>query len=150
MYSHERHNRSAWDVGVAVTGIFVLFLALAAIPLALIPLHIPRDYNEEWIAYHSFAAITGSILYPPAHALTINNYPPLSFYLVGLFGQLDGSLRQLSVPRKPDMERYCGKSAGRTRDQGPNKHHNVLEQSLKVRARNATTCLPKAYRNPIS
>jgi hypothetical protein len=90
MYFHEKRNRSTWDVGVAVAAIFVLFLALAAIPVALIPLHIPRDYNEGWNAYLSFAAITGGILYPPADALTLNNYPPLSFYFVGLFGQLAG------------------------------------------------------------
>ena len=58
-------------------------------PLLTIPLHIPLSYNEGWNAYLDQRAIhpqTGP-LYPAADSLMFNNYPPLSFYLVGAFGQ---------------------------------------------------------------
>jgi hypothetical protein len=90
VYSPEYNRKGVWDVAVAVATLYVLFLAVAAIPVASIPLHVPRGFNEGWNAYHSFAAISRGILYPPPDALTVNNYPPLSFYLVGLFGQLFG------------------------------------------------------------
>lgn len=43
-----------------------------------IPLHVPLDPNEGWNAAHAIAAM----LYPPSGSLMVNNYPPLSFYLV--------------------------------------------------------------------
>jgi hypothetical protein len=49
------------------------------------PLHVPLDPNEGWNAYHAVAAMAGNP-YPPAKSFLINNYPPLSFYLVGLLG----------------------------------------------------------------
>lgn len=42
--------------------------------------------NEGWNAYHQSAAVSG-ILYPSSDALVVNNYPPLSFYLIGWFGR---------------------------------------------------------------
>jgi hypothetical protein len=92
VYSHQYNNKkkSVWDVGVAAAALYVLFLAVAAIPIASIPLHVPRGFNEGWNAYHSLAAISQGTLYPSPDALTVTNYPPLSFYLVGLFGQLFG------------------------------------------------------------
>jgi hypothetical protein len=43
-----------------------------------IPLHVPLDPNEGWNAAHAIAAT----LYPPPQSLMVNNYPPLSFYLI--------------------------------------------------------------------
>ena len=50
-----------------------------------IGLHVPLDPNEGWNAYHALAAMSGQALYP--HDLMVNNYPPLSFYVVGAAGQ---------------------------------------------------------------
>ena len=64
-----------WSV-LAVTGLAVLWLLTRNI--MAIPLHVPLDPNEGWNAAHATAAA----LYPPPQALMVNNYPPLSFYLV--------------------------------------------------------------------
>ena len=63
-------------------------LCLAAEPLALLPLHIQRNYNEGWGALFTDIALGGGDLYPPQGALIANNYPPLSFYVVGALGPL--------------------------------------------------------------
>jgi hypothetical protein len=57
---------------------------------AIIPLHVSLDPNEGWNAYHAAAAMRGHGLYPGAASFMANNYPPLSFYLVGLLGQVTG------------------------------------------------------------
>lgn len=46
--------------------------------------------NEGWNAYHADAAMRGAGLYPPPDGLTANNYPPLSYYLIGWLGRLFG------------------------------------------------------------
>ena len=60
-------------------------------PLLRIPLHLPLSlgYNEGWNAYFARRAVDPAAgpLYPPAGALVFNNYPPMSFYVVGLFGR---------------------------------------------------------------
>ena len=53
-------------------------------------LHVPLDPNEGWNAYHSVSAMAGRTPYPPSASLMTNNYPPLSFYVVGALGQLLG------------------------------------------------------------
>lgn len=45
-------------------------------------LHAALDPNEGWNAYHTQAAMSGTPLYPGGWFT--NNYPPLSFYLVGI------------------------------------------------------------------
>ena len=64
-----------WSV-LAATALAVLWL-LARNTLA-IPAHVPLDPNEGWNAAHAIVAA----LYPPPQALMVNNYPPLSFYLI--------------------------------------------------------------------
>lgn len=59
-------------------------------PLLAIGRYLPLDPNEGWNAYFADAASTGGMLYPPADALITNNYPPLSFYIVGAVGHLIG------------------------------------------------------------
>jgi hypothetical protein len=66
-------------VVVALLSVAVLAAFVRAFLIA--PLHVPIDPNEGWNAYHA----AGSP-YPPPGAFMINNYPPLSFYLVGLLG----------------------------------------------------------------
>ena len=47
--------------------------------------------NEGWNAYHADAAMRGAAgLYPPNDGLIANNYPPLSYYVVGWLGRLFG------------------------------------------------------------
>src|SRR5882757_8831877 len=69
-------------------------LALLARNILAIPLLVPLDPNEGWNAAHALAAIAGHALYPRADSfpgsLMVNNYPPLSFYLVGELGRLTG------------------------------------------------------------
>jgi Dolichyl-phosphate-mannose-protein mannosyltransferase len=71
----------------------LMALAFAAASLLLrdafaIGTHVPLDPNEGWNAYLAHAAVTGTPLYP--QGLMINNYPPLSFYIVGAFGTITG------------------------------------------------------------
>jgi hypothetical protein len=46
--------------------------------------------TEAWNAYWQDAAAAGHALYPPPEALVGNNYPPLSFYVIGGLGRLFG------------------------------------------------------------
>ncbi len=48
------------------------------------------DYNEGWNAYLQGLVMTGASPYAGAGALFFNNYPPLSFYLIGLAGLVVG------------------------------------------------------------
>ena len=64
--------------------------ALLALPVARLPMRIPFNYNEGWNAYHAVQAMSGTPLYPPADSLLSNNYPPLSFYVVGIAGRVVG------------------------------------------------------------
>src|ERR1700761_6927210 len=48
-------------------------------------------FTEAWNAYYQAAAATGAKLYPSADQLIVNNYPPLSFYVIGALGKLTGS-----------------------------------------------------------
>jgi hypothetical protein len=72
----------------------LMALAFAAASLLLrnalaIGAHVPLDPNEGWNAYLARAALNGGPLYP-RDALMINNYPPLSFYVVGALSRITG------------------------------------------------------------
>jgi len=58
--------------------------------VAIMGVQLPIDPNEGWNAYHAAAAASGGPLYPGPQSYMINNYPPLSFYLVGGLGRLFG------------------------------------------------------------
>ena len=73
--------------GVLLLGVIVFGMIR---PLLSIHRYLPLDPNEGWNAYFADAAIHGGVLYPAADALITNNYPPLSFYLVGAVGYLMG------------------------------------------------------------
>src|SRR5580765_3083964 len=60
----------------------LLTLALLARNVLAIPVLAPLDPNEGWNAAHALALLAGHGLYPPPQSLMVNNYPPLSFYLV--------------------------------------------------------------------
>ena len=53
-------------------------------------LNIEIENNEGWNAYFADAVMGKMPLYPSADQLITNNYPPLSFYIVGLVGRLVG------------------------------------------------------------
>jgi hypothetical protein len=72
-------------------GLFAAVVALGLVkPLLTLGRFIPLDPNEGWNAYFGLRAIDGGQLYPPAGSLLTNNYPPLSFYIVGAVGHLTG------------------------------------------------------------
>ena len=69
-----------WSAAAALA---LVSLALLARNILAISAHVPLDPNEGWNAAHALAAMAGHGLYPPPLALMANNYPPLSFYLIG-------------------------------------------------------------------
>lgn len=52
--------------------------------------NIQIDNNEGWNGYFADIAIHGGRLYPKADQLLTNNYPPLSFYMVGACSRIVG------------------------------------------------------------
>jgi hypothetical protein len=77
----------------ALFKLVLMALAFAAASLLLrdafvISAHLPLDPNEGWNAYLDRAAISGGPLYP--QGLMINNYPPLSFYIIGALSTITG------------------------------------------------------------
>lgn len=68
----------------------VLVLVLLAGRLWLIPARISLDPNEGWNAFQAERAMGAARLYPPPGSLTGNNYPPLSFFIVGSIGRMVG------------------------------------------------------------
>ncbi|MEI9990779.1 MAG: 6-pyruvoyl-tetrahydropterin synthase-related protein [Rhizomicrobium sp.] len=75
----------------ALTALLAAGVALGLMHIAcVVGLHVPFDPNEGWNAYFAQAAMTTGSPYPAAGSLLIDNYPPLSFYLVGAVGKLSG------------------------------------------------------------
>jgi hypothetical protein len=80
-----------WSDWAAAGAVAVLAVGCAAglyRVLAIIALKVPLDPNEGWNAYHAVAAMTSGSPYPPASSFLTNNYPPLSFYVVGELGRV--------------------------------------------------------------
>jgi hypothetical protein len=76
----------------AMQGALALLAAIVAALLwrvwAGLPLRFTYDPNEGWNAYHAASAMAGGPLYPAGYF--VNNYPPLSFYVVGPLGRIFG------------------------------------------------------------
>jgi hypothetical protein len=66
-----------------------LALALARI-VATLGFHVSQDPNEGWNAYQALQFMSNGTLYPPPDSLWFNNYPPLSFLVVGAIGKTLG------------------------------------------------------------
>jgi hypothetical protein len=81
-------ERAGFAAGLALISSAAL-VALAQ-PLLLLFRIVPRSYNEGWNAFWADAAARSGDLYAPADSLITNNYPPLSFHLIGLFGRIVG------------------------------------------------------------
>ena len=81
-----------WPVCVRV--LRWLLIALAAWfflwPVYRAFLNVEIDTNEGWNAYFADAAMGSMPLYPSADRLITNNYPPVSFYIVGGLGKILG------------------------------------------------------------
>ena len=73
-------------IGLVSTCILLLFAGR----VWLIPAHFSNDPNEGWNAFQAARAIVAGLLYPPPGSLTGNNYPPVSFFIVGGIGHLIG------------------------------------------------------------
>lgn len=73
-----------------VAALALLSAALLAYPAVRMFWNFEIDINEGWNAYHQVLAMAGRSLYVHDSPLYFNNYPPLSFYLVGALGQLVG------------------------------------------------------------
>lgn len=71
---------------------------LAALSIALLalgrlwwlPAHASLNVNEGWNAGQALRAFGAGALYPHPESLIANNYPPLSFFVVGALGRLIG------------------------------------------------------------
>lgn len=74
--------------GLLAVAAVLTVAALAGFARAILiaPLHVVLDPNEGWNAYHAASAIARGTPYPPTGSFLTNNYPPLSFYVVGTLG----------------------------------------------------------------
>lgn len=75
--------------GVAWSAALLCVLLMAG-RLWWLPAHASLRLNEGWNAGHVARAFGAGSLYPAPDALFANNYPPLSFFIVGLADELLG------------------------------------------------------------
>lgn len=81
--------RSTWErhlASMVLIGIALAIVIGIAEPVLHLTDPIARNYNEGWNAFHAQAAMEGGELYPGPGTMVFNNYPPLSFYVVGIVG----------------------------------------------------------------
>ncbi len=84
-----RHRRARFIHGLValLTATAVLYFAW---PVYRAWFKIEIDTNEGWNAYFDDAALGSMPLYPAPSQLITNNYPPLSFLIVGALGRVIG------------------------------------------------------------
>ena len=75
-------------VQIALLALLAVYFVVWPVWRAGFPIEIAQ--NEGWNAYHADAAMGAAPLYPPTDTLIVNNYPPLSFYVVGGLAQIFG------------------------------------------------------------
>lgn len=84
------------QLGSSERTFLLALVAFAAVHLAWLVYRLPVPLeiftNEAWNAWHAEAAMGARPLYPSRDELIINNYTPLSFYLVGYLGRLLGDV----------------------------------------------------------
>lgn len=76
-------------LGAVVFWAVTIFYGAWLVWRAFLPLEI--DPNEAWNAWQTKAAFGAGPLYPASDALITNNYPPLSYFIVGLLAKLTGT-----------------------------------------------------------
>ena len=96
--SVEFHLRTAvlprlfWPAALSLTAFVTVAMLLA--PVSRMMASGSVNYNEGWNAYHQQAASQGKPLYGEAPKLSTNNYPPISFHLIGRVSHLTGDVNQ--------------------------------------------------------
>lgn len=82
-------NAGVWVPAIATLAI----LAAVLLWFPLVRAARPADfaYNEGWNTYWQQAAAAGQLLYGSPPGWTIQNYPPLSFHLIGALGAVFGN-----------------------------------------------------------
>lgn len=97
---------------ITVKALLALALVLATYPLVRAFYGFEIDYNEGWNAFFQLRAIAGQPLYAGYSPLLFNNYPPLSFYVVGALGHVTGGPvlagRLLSLAALASIALTCG------------------------------------------
>jgi hypothetical protein len=78
-----RRGAPSFVLAVLVAALAGVTLVALVEPVSSLPDPIARNYNEGWNAFRARAAVEGENLYPPSGSTVFNNYPPLSFHLVG-------------------------------------------------------------------
>jgi hypothetical protein len=77
-------------VWAAIAALALIVAPLLARDLLAMTRHIAFDPNEGWNAAHALRWLGGGPLYPPRTSWMTNNYPPVSFYIVGTLTRLTG------------------------------------------------------------
>jgi hypothetical protein len=80
--------RSASMAQIGILALLAIYFLIWPIWRLSFPIEIAP--NEGWNAYWADAAGNGGTLYPSPDTLIINNYPPLSFYAIGLAQKVFG------------------------------------------------------------
>ena len=80
-------NKPVYLAAILLCGVFALNAVV--VPVIEVPLQVLKG-NEGWNAFFAARAMNGLALYPSAPEMIVNNYPPLSFYIIGIFGRLVG------------------------------------------------------------
>jgi hypothetical protein len=84
------------DNGLPWTIAFALLLVLTATvlwwPISRIGVNDAINYNEGWNSYIQQTAANGGKIYGEAPLLSYTNYPPVSFYVVGLLSKATGNV----------------------------------------------------------
>lgn len=75
---------------ITVIALAGLAAVMYAYPWVRLGMDFEIDLNEGWNGYEQMLAMSGASIYSGAGPLYFNNYPPLSFYLVGALGVLLG------------------------------------------------------------
>lgn len=100
-------EKLVWSAAAALA---LVALALLTRNILAIPAHVPLDPNEGWNGAHALAAMAGHSLYPPPQDLMVNNYPPLSFYLIGALARHGGDV--IITGRWVALVSYLGVAVG--------------------------------------
>jgi hypothetical protein len=73
---------------IALLALLAVYFMVWPVWRAGFPIEVAQ--NEGWNAYHADAAMGAAPLYPATDTLIVNNYPPLSFYVVGMLAKVTG------------------------------------------------------------
>lgn len=81
-----------WRLAIGIAGLVAVLLLVGPLTQMFTPAS--SNYNEGWNAYHQQETVQGKRLYGVPPGLVCNNYPPLSFYIIGLAGRFGWDVNQ--------------------------------------------------------